>query len=87
MEEKPTSASGGSAVGYSVEARCQQDCGPVSVGKQLFDNQWRLIDFPQGAGVPNDDPLRVLEKHNLYTYQTAQALRWWFWLRLEFFAA
>lgn len=63
---------------YTVEAR-YNFTSPAKIGKQIFDDRWRRVDFePSQIGVPAAPLLshRTLE-HGMLGYQAAQALRWW----------
>lgn len=60
---------------YSVEAK--HTSGPVNVGGQLFDGEWRNVSFQESfVGVPNSSS-PVVTEHGLLGYASAQALRWW----------
>lgn len=72
----------GTQSGYSVEARSRK--GAAKIGGMLLSEQWQKIDFPKGKpgdkGVPAPggyDSSGQLERHGLYSYASAQALRWW----------
>ena len=70
----------GEETAYCVEARFQFP-EPQLICGQLFDNRWRRVSFQKdAAGVPSNDsyfaPRAALA--GLYSYQTAQTLRWWF---------
>lgn len=69
----------GTQTGYSVEARSPK--GPAQVGEMLLSEQWQKIAFPRGErGVPAPggfDASGQLCTHGLYSYASAQALRWW----------
>src|SRR5690606_9220355 len=52
-------------------------------GSQLFDQRWKRVKFdtiPLPVGVPSGPPSLsgLRDKLGLYSYQAAQALRWWF---------
>ena len=70
--------------GYIVEARFQ-DCDPGIVGKQIYDDRWRQVKFDQSKiGVPMSPAYhRELIDQGLFTYSSAQALRWWFHAQAE----
>lgn len=60
---------------YTVEAK--HTAGPVNVGGQLFDGEWRSVSFQEAeVGVPNSSSPIVTE-HGMLGYASAQALRWW----------
>lgn len=64
----------GTTHGYTVEAR--NGGGPVTVGDQIFDGEWRRVGFTKSAGGIPDDPM--LSQYRLHSYTAAEALRWWF---------
>lgn len=83
-DEFPRKASNGSGSmkGYSVEARYAYPSPKMFAGN-LLDARWSTVQFVETIppfGVPNgrrySEPW--LRNTGLYTYQAAQALRWWF---------
>lgn len=76
---KSGSSCSGTCDGYSVEARFNYPSPEVIAGV-LLDNRWRRLWFEEGqVGVPAHGRFdRGLREAGLYTYQGAQALRWWF---------
>ena len=84
-EPKSESASG-SRQAYRVEARYSY-FEPMTFGDRVFDKEWREITFPESAmgGVPPGArwDLPELMSFRCYSYQAAQALRWWFHAELE----
>lgn len=76
---KPGQSGSGSGAGYSVEARYNY-VEPVTIDGITLDNRWRRIWFSEGsAGIPAYGRTgRGLRETNLYSYEGAQALRWWF---------
>lgn len=77
IPEFPKKGSNGTATqtSWSVEARhCFSD--PVQIGKQLFDERWRTVQFNDADfGVPVRERDRA---QGYFNYAAAQALRWWF---------
>ena len=74
------SSQNGTTHGYYVEAMSASHW-PERVGKQIFDTRWRRVSFDEAAvGVPIARPcLRpIMELAGVYSYEAAQALRWWF---------
>ena len=70
----------GEETAYCVEARFQFP-EPQLICGQLFDNRWRRVSFQKdAAGVPSNDSYFAprVALTGLYSYQSAQALRWWF---------
>lgn len=60
---------------FTVEARHTQ--GPVKIGDQLFDGEWRNVSFQESfIGVPNSSS-PIVREHGMLGYASAQALRWW----------
>lgn len=74
----------GSSWGYSVEAR-QNSSRPVVIGEQIFDNRWKRVHFQNGSmGVPTAKSYEwAVVQAGLFSYQAAQALRWWFHAEAE----
>jgi hypothetical protein len=68
----------GSETAYSVEARYNY-ISPAKIGKQLFDNRWRTVEFDASSvGVPRAPSYqRETLNSGLLSYSAAQALRWW----------
>jgi hypothetical protein len=68
----------GTETAYTVEARYDYS-EPIQVGKQLFDNRWRRVNFePSLFGVPQCAPFaRHTRDNGMLGYAAAQALRWW----------
>lgn len=66
--------------GYTVEARLVQKLTPQIVCGNALDGEWRTLHFQRGGGgVPARHELdHGLGMFHLYTYEAAQALRWWF---------
>jgi hypothetical protein len=67
---------------YSVQARFMYS-EARQFGGQIFDQRWKNVHFDQVAppmGIPAGPPDLggVRDRHGLYGYQAAQALRWWF---------
>jgi hypothetical protein len=85
-EDYKTKKSKGSATrtGYTIEARFHVR-DPENVGRQIFDQNWRQVEFDQSAiGVPMSTSYhRELLDHGLFSYSAAQALRWWFHAQAE----
>ena len=78
---KKEQSGSGTEEAWSVEARFMY-IEPRQFGKQLFDQRWKKVLFDRGEplGVPSGPPsvLNVRDACDLYGYQAAQALRWWF---------
>ena len=77
---KKTGSGNQTMTAYSVEARYDY-ATPKQIAGQIFDNRWRRIQFEKAnLGVPVGPPYQseMLEKMSLLSYQSAQALRWWF---------
>jgi hypothetical protein len=57
----------------------------MKVGNQIFDNQWRTVQFSQGyPGVPTGGFMHSeAASLGFMSYQSAQAMRWWFLAELE----
>ena len=76
----------GTIHGYRVEARYNYS-QPKSFGGQILDREWRLLHFAEGTpiGVPvgSSHELPMLRQSYCYSYQGAQALRWWFHANVE----
>jgi hypothetical protein len=70
----------GTTVGYSVEARSTSK--PTLVLGNMIGEKWTRISFSRGEkGVPIPgcwDGSGQLEKLGLFSYESAQAMRWWF---------
>jgi hypothetical protein len=70
----------GTTVGYSVEARSTSK--PTLVLGNMIGEAWTRISFSRGEkGVPIPgcwDGSGQLEKLGLFSYESAQAMRWWF---------
>lgn len=71
----------GTIIGWTVEARYVCD-GAKIINGQMFDDKWRQVSFhnsntgvPRGASYQN--PWLTLTGR--YSYEAAQALRWWFY--------
>ncbi len=82
-EERPypyeTSYCSGVENGWTVEARYVYP-EPKVLGKQIFDNRWRAVDFQTSPiGIPACNFSNRFGLHlGLLPYESAQALRWWF---------
>jgi len=76
---KPTSTQNGTNIGYMVEARAKNI--PVKFQGTLLDKEWRQVSFvsaPPGFGVPARYGMdHANAMFGLYSYEAAQALRWW----------
>lgn len=70
----------GTTIGYSVEARSNSH--PTLVLGHVIGEKWTQISFSRGEkGVPIPgcwDGSGQLEKLGFFSYESAQALRWWF---------
>lgn len=70
----------GTTVGYSVEARSTST--PTLVLGNMIGEKWTRISFARGEkGVPIPgcwDGSGQLERLGLFSYESAQAMRWWF---------
>lgn len=70
----------GTTIGYSVEAR--STAKPTLVLGNMIGEKWTRISFSRGEkGVPIPgcwDGSGQLEKLGLFSYESAQAMRWWF---------
>lgn len=70
----------GTTIGYSVEARSTSK--PTLVLGNMIGEKWTRISFARGEkGVPIPgcwDGSGQLEKLGLFSYESAQAMRWWF---------
>ena len=70
----------GTTIGYSVEARSTSK--PTLVLGNMIGEKWTRISFSRGEkGVPIPgcwDGSGQLEKLGLFSYESAQAMRWWF---------
>jgi hypothetical protein len=79
-DKKERSSSHSTMIGYTVEAMYDSN-HPQIVAGQLLDNRWREVQFDDKSpiGVPTTNWFtRDIRKHGLYSYEAAQALRWWF---------
>jgi hypothetical protein len=69
----------GTSVGYSVEARSRS--GPYVDGDLVIGTDWTRIQFQTSdTGVPTPggwDSSGQLQNHGLFSFSSAQALRWW----------
>jgi hypothetical protein len=77
---EPHTSSNGTAHGYSVEARMHGNLPPLQIGRQIFDSNWRGVQFDSGGpcGVKASQWHRYeLDACGLLSYEAAQALRWW----------
>ena len=74
----------GTDIGYSVEARLAYP-EPRQVCGHLLDLRWTTLHFDKSPiGVPQARPGNFLMlATGLYSYQAAQALRWWFLAQAE----
>lgn len=88
-KEFPRKASSGSGgvTGYSVEARLNYH-EPRTISGQIFDNRWSTVHFQQTVppfGVPSGRRYNSCwyDQTGLFSYQAAQALRWWFLANAE----
>lgn len=75
----------GTIIGWTVEARYVCD-GAIIVGGQTFDQKWRRVHFPEGRfGVPRGAIFQEpwLKLTGRYSYEAAQALRWWLYVERE----
>lgn len=68
----------GTETAYTVEARSMFN-EPQVFGGQIFDQRWKRIQFAKSPafGVPVGNAM-MADKLGLYSYEAAQALRWWF---------
>jgi len=70
----------GTKIGYTVEARSPH--GPTLVNGNMIGDKWVKLEFSRGdKGVPNPgcyDSSGQMINCGLYSYASAQALRWWF---------
>jgi hypothetical protein len=70
----------GTTIGYSVEAR--STAKPTLVLGNMIGEKWTRVSFSRGEkGVPIPgcwDGSGQLEKLGLFSYESAQAMRWWF---------
>lgn len=70
----------GTTIGYSVEARSTSH--PTFILGNMIGDKWTRLSFSRGEkGVPIPgcwDGSGQLEKLGLFSYESAQALRWWF---------
>ena len=76
-EEKPCRTGSGTTIGYSVEARMNYS-RPETILGTAYDNRWQRVQIVAGdSGVPmKRSP--ALDHVDLYSFETAEALRWWF---------
>ena len=64
---------------YHVEVRTSFD-QPQEIAGMLLGQNWAplsISQYPSGLGVPNVT-IDSAGKHGYFTYEAAQALRWWF---------
>lgn len=70
----------GTTIGYSVEARSTGQ--PTFINGNMIGEKWTRLEFPRGEkGVPIPgcyDGSGQLAKLGLFSYPSAQAIRWWF---------
>lgn len=70
----------GTTIGYSVEARSTSQ--PTFILGNMIGEKWTRLSFSRGKkGVPVPgcwDSSGQLKKLGLFSYESAQALRWWF---------
>lgn len=70
----------GTTVGYSVEVRSRSQ--PTFIDGNMIGEKWTRLEFPRGEkGVPVPgcyDSSGQMAKLGLFSYQSAQAIRWWF---------
>jgi hypothetical protein len=70
----------GTSVGYSIEARSLSK--PTYILGNMIGEKWTRLEFPRGEkGVPIPgcwDGSGQMNKLGLFSYQSAQAIRWWF---------
>ena len=74
--------SSGTTHGYRVEGRSVVKPIVVPTG-QIFDGEWREVNFPEsdkGISYPIDPSLY---KSGLNTFNASQALRWWLLAEIE----
>lgn len=71
----------GKHFGYSIEAR-NIGTVPESFGNQIFDARWKRLNVETSIfrGKEEFPHLKILD---LFSYQAAQAIRWWFLAELE----
>ena len=84
-EQRPCSQHS-SFYGWKVEARINAN-QPVDLGGEIFDSKWRFVRFTKAAhfGVPNPSLYaHALDQCDLFGYEQAQALRWWFHANFPF---
>ena len=63
---------------YSVQARYTY-MEPKEVGGVIYHKDWRTVPFEKSqVGVPNNTHSDAANNLGLLSYQSAQALRWWF---------
>lgn len=80
-----SSSGSGTIIGWTVEARYVCD-GAVVIGGQIFDGKWRHVNFQEAViGVPRGAVYHLpwLSLADCYSYEAAQALRWWFYADRE----
>lgn len=85
LPDEKESCGNGSIDGYRVQARYMYH-EPKIIHGMALDERWRYIDFPQShVGVPRgpDYYTPMLQAAYCYSYQSAQALRWWFHAEAE----
>lgn len=74
------SSHNGTTPGYYVEAMSTSNW-PEHVGKQVFDTRWRRVSFDEavvGVPVAKSCYRPIMAMAGVYSYEAAQALRWWF---------
>lgn len=75
----------GTTVGYSIEARSVSQ--PTFILGNMIGEKWTRLDFPRGEkGVPVPgcyDGSGQLARLGLFSYPSAQAIRWWFMAAAE----
>lgn len=78
VEARTRNKASGTQYGFSVEARYNYPEPQECCGK-IFDNRWSEIPTVESkVGVPEPRNDFGLMATGLYTYEQAQALRWWF---------
>lgn len=73
------SSANGGITGYRVEAM-HDSPNPIAVSGQMFTRDWKIVHFAEGAcGVPAGPSFNQpwLSAGHCFSYQAAQALRWW----------
>ena len=80
-----SSSGSGEIIGWKVEARYVCD-GAVVINEQIFDGKWRHVSFqkaPMGVSIGPLYHAPWLSLTGCYSYEAAQALRWWFYANRE----